>query len=259
MKKRIFTAFLVITVLTIVLYGCSVRQNRGEPVTFTTSSSVRELTIDDKIREAQIIVIGEVKTRLPSKWELQDQKDVKNATPQEISDVGLFTDFLISIDQTLKGSFDEPIIRVRAFSGETEQVRWINSSQPSYTKGHVFLLFLSEGRGPTAHVDPGHYRSVNSSTAVYEIVDGKAISSDDEWVLDELIAYIRNSLAAETSPPMPFTDTPVPADPPTETIMPTSTSAAPLTETPLPFTDTPAPTDLLTETMLPIEPTNPAP
>ena len=222
MKKRIVVAFFVIAGLSLLYSLISTQDkveqattieaapesettiddlvidqaevDKVEQVTMTEYASVAEMTIDDKIREAQLIVIGEVKTTLPSKWKRQDEKDAKDATPQEISDSGLFTDSLILIDKTLKGNFDEPIIRVRAFSGETEQVRWINSTQPSYTKGHAYLLMLMEGFGPTVHVDPGFYISINSSTAVYEIIDSRAISADDEWVLEELIAYIENAL-----------------------------------------------------------------
>ncbi len=244
MKVKVLAAITIITGLTILLYGCDARQNSGEPVTFTTDASIRALTIDEKIREAQIILIGEVKTTLPSKWKLQDQKDAKSASPQDFVEArtGLFTDSIISVKQIIKGDYQEPLVRVRSFTGETEQVRWESSSEPTYEKGHLYLLFLERDFGPTAHVDPGDFISVNSNTAVYEIVDGKAISSDDEWVLEELIAYIQTSLAAETSSPMP-----------------TSLPVEPLTETPLPFTDTPVPTDLPTETMLPIEPTSPTP
>jgi hypothetical protein len=157
------------------------------------------LTIDEKISESEIIVIGEVTTAFPTKWKLDDMKDVKDATPQEIIDAGgLFTDFLISIDRVLKGSVGDPTIRVRSFSGETNKVRWKNSSQPEYVENKLYLLFLRQDSGPTAKVDPGDFISVNSNTAVYEIVDGKAISADDEWVLEELIAYIENSLAQRT-------------------------------------------------------------
>src|SRR6266498_3534960 len=127
MNRRTLIAIFVITGLALIFYVLMPKQNKAEPITFTASASLRELTIDEKISEAQIIAIGEVKSTLPSKWKFHNKKDTKNATPQEI-------------------------------------------------------------------VDPGYYRSVNANTAVYEIVDGKAISEDDEWALDELISYIENAL-----------------------------------------------------------------
>jgi len=258
MNKKTFITIFAIVGLTIISYELTAKQNKREPVTFTESSLLRELTIDDKIKEAQVIVIGEARTTLPSKWKFHNEKDTRNATPQEIFDAGgLFTDSLLSIDQTLKGNIGEPIIRVRSFFGETEQIRWEDSSQLSYSRGHLYLLFLSQDNGPAANVDPGYYRSVNANTAVYEIIDGKAISGDgDEWLLEDLITYIKNSLSAESSSP---TSTPIPADlstpSPTSTPIPTDS----LVETPLPFTDTPVPTDLPTQTPLPTETTSPTP
>ena len=49
--------------------------------------------------------------------------------------------------------------------------------------------------GTTQIVDPGDYIPVNAINGVYEILDGRAISIDDEWVLEELIAYIKNSVS----------------------------------------------------------------
>jgi hypothetical protein len=196
MNKRTLISIFAIVGLTIIFYALIARQNKVEPVTITESALLRELTIDDKIREAQVIVIGEVRTTLPSKWKLHNEKDTKKATPQEVFDAGgLFTDFLISINQTLKGNIDEPVIRIRSFFGETEQVRWESSDEPVYNKGQLYLFFLRQDFGPTANVDPGDYISVNANTAVYAIVGDKAISADDEWVLEELIAYIQNSVS----------------------------------------------------------------
>lgn len=207
------------------------------------NGALRELSIDDKINEAQVILIGEVKTTLPSKWKFNNSKDIKRATPQEIFDAqGLFTDSIFSIDQIIKGKYDKPVIRVRTYLGETDQVQWLDPSEPSYKKEQLYLLFLTQDTGPTAGVDPGDYISVNANTAVYEIIGGRAISADDEWQLDELIAYIQNSLSAEASSPTP---TPI--------------ALESLTETPLPFTDTPVSTDIPTETPLPIETESPTP
>lgn len=167
-----------------------------KPVIVTESSSLRELSIDDKINEAELIVIGKVNTTLPSKWKKHNKKDTKEATPQEIFEGGgLFTDSIFSVDDILKGVYEEPTMRVRSFIGESEQIQWKNPSEPSFKKGQTYILFLEKDTGPTADVDPGDYISVNSNTATYEIIDGTAVSSDDEWVLDDLITYIKNAVS----------------------------------------------------------------
>lgn len=235
MSRKILISTFVIIGLATLFYVLTLKENKKEPLTFTVSSLIEEISIDEKIKRAELVIIGEVKTVLPSKWKKQNEKDVKKATPQEIYEFGLFTDSIISVDQILKGDYKEAAIRVRSYIGETEQVQVVNESQPIYKKGQIYLLFLIKDSGPTSIVDPGDYISVNSFTAVYEIIDGKAISGDgDEWVLEELVAYIEKSLSGEL--PLPTT-TPIP----TESVI----------ETPLPFTDTPVATDLPNETATP--------
>ena len=202
MNKKVII-FLAISLSVVILLGVIfTREAPREPIIFSgESASLRELSIDDKIREAQIIMIGEVKTTLPSKWKFHNEKDTKDASPQEIFEAeGLFTDSMISIEQILKGNYAEPTIRARSFMGETEKIRWVDSSEPAFRKGQTYLLFLKKDSGPTAIVDLGDYISVNANTAVYEIIDGKAVSADDEWVLDELIAYIENASPQTPTP-----------------------------------------------------------
>jgi hypothetical protein len=227
MIRKIFPALATLVILSLLLFfATTIKEGKEEPLEFSANSLLEELTIDDLIDRAELIIIGQVKTNLSSRWKSHNEKDTKNATPQEILEAeDLFTDSLISISQTLKGNSTKPVIRVRTFIGETEQVRWVNSSEPNYDVGRIYLLFLHQDNGPTQVVDPGNYIAVNAIDGVYEIVDGKAISGDDEWVLEELIAYIQTSLSPEalTQTPVPFTASPTPTDLPTLTPLPTVT------------------------------------
>lgn len=214
-----------------------VSPNKKPLVSLGSNALLIEFSIDDMIKEADLIVIGEVKTTLPSRWNGPNGNDPKNASPEEISRArGLFTDSLISINQILKGDVVQPVVRVRSFIGETDKVRWVNESEPSYVIKRTYLLFLAKDTGATAKIDAGDYVAVGAYQGVYEIVNEKAVSRDDEWILEELIAYIEKSLSGE-----------VPS--PTLTLVSTES----LVETPLPFTDTPVTTELSTETPTPTE------
>jgi hypothetical protein len=215
MNKKIVTFFILVALVSLVYIFASKRSGAVEPVVFTEHASLRALSIDDKINEAELIIIGEVRTVLPSKWKRQNEKDVRNATPQEIFESGLFTDSIITIKQIFKGNAEGVAIRVRSFIGETEQVRLLNSSQPVFERGKKYLLLLRKDFGPTSIVEPGHYKSVNANTAVYEIIGDMAKAADDEWLLEELIVYIQNKVAEST-------------------IMPTLEDTSEPTETPLP-------------------------
>jgi len=198
MKKT--TPILAVVLLAMMYFLLFAGQSKTEPVTFTQSGSIEIQTIDEKIKEAEVIVIGEVMSTLPSNWISPNGKNVKNATPEEIFEAGgLFTDTLFSVIQVLKGEFNDSEIRIRSFVGETEQVRWVDAMQVVYKQNQTYLLFLREDRGPTKVIDPGYYKSVNALWGVYEIVGDKATTSSEEWLLKDLIAYIENSLSTENS------------------------------------------------------------
>ena len=252
MNKRNLIVLLTFIVLVATLFVFTLKQDRPhETITFTVYSSLRELSINDKIKEAELIIIGRVNATLPSNWKKQNEKDLEKATPQEIFEGGLFTDSIILINKILKGDYKEASIRVRSYIGETEQVRLINSSEPLYEKGKVYLMFLGKDTGPTSVVASGDYISINSNTAIYEIVDNKAISADDEWILEELIAYIQKTLSSDI--PLP-TYTPTPIELLTETLtalpLPTETPSPTVTSTEIP---TETPTETLSETPTPTE------
>lgn len=228
--KAIITLSVVIIGLVIADSSLSTKYSESEQIVISVESLVEELTIDDKIARAELIVLGNVKSNLPSKWKYENEKEIKNAVPQEVFDAeGLFTDSIIQISQAFKGDRKEPIIRVRSFIGEIDQIRWENSSEPLFEKGETYILFLQKDTGPTAKVDPGNFISINSVNAVYKVVGGRAISADEEWLLEDLIAYIKKSLSGET--PVPVESLPLP----TETILPPTDSP---TESPV-LTDTP--------------------
>jgi hypothetical protein len=73
-NKKILIATLAFICVAIIFYILIRKEGKKEPVTFTANASPRELTIDDKIKEAELIVIGEVKTTLLSKWDGYNQK-----------------------------------------------------------------------------------------------------------------------------------------------------------------------------------------
>jgi len=204
MKRQLKTSnkvFIVIAILTLLATLLAVAK-RNIPIAYGTGGSLPYFTIDDKINKAELILIGKVTTTLPSMWMGPNGSDPKDASEKEIIRArGLFTDSLLSVKQIFKGEIADSQVRVRVFTGKTKTVVWASSSEPSYVKGRVYLLFLREDAGPTAYINPGYYKSVGAFQGVYEIVGDRAISKDDEWNLEELIAYIQSKLAESTVTP----------------------------------------------------------
>ncbi len=200
-KLLISVASTLVIGLGILFYAGAVRQTIERPVVFVSEDLFSAKNIDDKIKEAELIVIGEVTTSLPSRWNGPYGNDPQNASPQAIATAnGLFTDSIISVNKTLKGNAVDPVVRVRSFIGETPKVRWVDEYEPSFAKNRTYLLFLARDIGATASVDPGYYVPVNEILGVYEINDNRAITKGDRWLLEELIAYIEKSLSQVPTP-----------------------------------------------------------
>jgi hypothetical protein len=248
MKKNVFISVFVASGLVLFLFIIT-KPNNKIPYTFGSDSLLVRYNIDALIERAEIIVVGEVRTNLPSLWDGPfGNIDPKKASPEEIAHArGLFTDSLVFVSQTLKGDPKINIVRTRSFIGETENIRWVDESQPSFIVGKTYLLFFAKDIGGTAKINPGDYVTLGGYQGSYEIIDGKAISRNDEWVLEELIAYIQKYLSSEvlvptliTTPIDLLTETLTALPLPTETPLPTMTPTELLTETP---TETPIPTE----------------
>lgn len=222
-KKVLITIVIAVAVGVLFLVQPRTAESTAEEtIVISVDGLLPETTIDELISEADIIVIGKVSKNLPSKWKAPNGVVPKNLTSRKIfdADLSIFTDSLISVDQRLKGKDNSAVVRVRAFKGEVDNVRFESLSEPTYNIGEDYLLFLDKDAGPTQIVDPGNYISTNAIFGVYKIIDGKAISVHDEWVLEELIAYIQKSLVSD----MPLSIlSPVPTESLTE--LPTETPA----------------------------------
>lgn len=224
--KKIFLSLGTLLILIILFLNLG-----GKPkIELGSDSLLVGYTIDDLIKKSEIIVIGEVDNKLPSQWLGGNQGDLKNASPEDIARArGLFTDSLISINQILKGDFKEPFVRVRSFIGETALVTWHNDSETDFIIQKSYLLFLKKDEGATATVNPGDYISLGAYQGVYEIIGNKAISRRDEWLLEDLIAYIQKVLSepAETQNESITVETPI------STVMPETITTETTPEIPL--------------------------
>jgi len=235
MNRKILFMALIAFLGTIGLALVIGDNSSHEPLIIRESGTYRKLSIDEKIREAEIIIIGELKTVLPSRWDSDDGKGPQVVTPQSIfeADLSIFTDSLLLVNELLKGEVDDQgIIRVRSFSGEADNVRWVDNSQPAFEHGQTYLLFLKKNTGPTRNLDAGAYMSINGISAIYSVSEDIAKSVDDTWALSDLVDYIRNSISSETPSPTEASAD-LQTETPTLTETPTETSTIPA-ETPTP-------------------------
>lgn len=191
-NKKILTTLFVVIGLAILLIILFKTDKKREPIAITAYSSMEELTLDELITKADLIVVGQAKTVYPSRWNTTNGKLPDDVTTKNLSTKNIiFTDLNFLVSQNIKGEFEESVL-IRTFGGQVDQDIMIISPTESLETGQIYLLFLSrDNTGLTAGIDPGHYLVLGSIQGVYKVSDGKAISFRDEWQLEELIAYIQ--------------------------------------------------------------------
>ncbi len=195
-KKNVSILVLVAVALTAVGVLSSIffkRENR-EPIIITSYASLEKMSIDDLIAKSDLVVIGWVDTVHPSRWNTSDGNLPDDVTVETISsDMIIFTDISFHISDILKGKTEQSQVRVRIFGGEVKQDRMTISGEPSLIAGQTYLLFLSPDTGLTSEIEPGHFLVTGAIQGAYQISGDKAISVSDEWLLQDLVDYIRKS------------------------------------------------------------------
>lgn len=214
MYKKTLIAIVAITGMALLYSILNRSVDQREPITITSNASYAEMSLDDLIIQADLIVIGSLDRMYPSRWNTPDGQLPKEVTVQTITpDKIIFTDMAFNVDQAVKRQNVPPnTIRIRSLGGIVGQDQMIVSGVASLETNTTYLLFLGVDTGSTADIDPGHYFIRGGQQGMYKITDGKAVSFRDEWQVVDLIAYIEKSLSGET--PVP-TEVPVLIDTPT--------------------------------------------
>ena len=193
MNKKILTAVFASVGLVILLYAVVTKEDEREPIIITAYSSYESMSLDTLITDADLIVVGTADVAYPSRWNTPNGKLPRGTTVYSITpDKIIFTDINFNVNQVVKGEKKQNIVRIRSLGGVVEQDQMI-ADDAILEFGKNYLLFLSQDTRLTEDIDPIHYWTFGYQ-GVYEISDGKAISVKDEWVLENLIAYIQNVL-----------------------------------------------------------------
>lgn len=198
MNKKIVSILVLATVaLTAVgvLIGIFSDEGNREPIIINSYASLEKMSMDDLIAKSDLIVLGQVDTVYPSRWNTSDGNLPNDVTVETISsDMIIFTDISFNISEILKGKIEHPQVRVRIFGGEVKQDRMTISGEPSLIAGQTYVLFLSPDTGLTSEIETGHFLVTGAIQGAYQIFGDKAVSASDGWLLQDLVDYIRKSL-----------------------------------------------------------------
>lgn len=237
MNKKILVTIIALAGLAILILAFATNVDKRDPIIITSHGSYQEMSLDDLIAKADLIVMGDVDAIHPSRWNTPDGKLPAGTTIYTIKpDKLIFTDADFNVNQIIKGQGEQQTVHIRSLGGVVGQDRMIANSVV-LEMNKTYLLFLKlDTAGSTANIVPGHYWVLGGYQGVYEISNGTATSVRDQWQLADLLAHIQQPRSTET--PM---STYILAEPPTETPLPPTISAAP-TEL---FTDTPTATEII--------------
>jgi len=192
-KRPLILSILVACAL---LFGCAsvVR----EPIRIEAQVLWTQSSLDEKIAAADIIATGKVIAIEPSHWNTANGRLPPGSTPDSLPrGLTVYTDAEFQVAQLLKGDVQEAVLRVRTFGGTVGRDSMTFSGEPILERGKEYLLFLYEDTGTTADIGPEHYLVSGPMEDVFVISDGKAVSENDEWELEDLIRYIQ-------APPTPW-------------------------------------------------------
>jgi hypothetical protein len=149
-------------------------------------------SLDNLIADSQVIVVGEVLSLGPHRWNTPDGRLPEPYRSGKVPfEMIIFSDAQFRVTQTLKGEVPNPILQLRMFGGTVEDITVELEAQTQLLQGAEYLLFLMlDETGTTAQYGPGHYYLLTPSFQTFTILDGRAVSEEEEWVLEDLIQHI---------------------------------------------------------------------
>ncbi len=208
-KKQYFVFIsigLIVLIGLVVFFGIwpSKKAEPRDPITFSESGSYAYMSLGDVIYEADAIVVGEIESTLPSKWNTPDGKLPDGATAETVfRNLYIYTEHIFQVENFLKGEQADSSILIRTFGGQVGQDIMTVGSEESYQLGQTYLFFLFHDPRLANGDDLGPYLIFDQRA--YVVTNGKAVSWEDEWDIEELIAYIENSPLSTSAENIPDT------------------------------------------------------
>lgn len=170
-------------------------KDNGKVVSSSTGSLLEKYDINKLISMSDNIIIGEVNTILPSRWNSPDGKrpiNINDGKPYVI-----YTDNNIKIEESLKGSLETPTILVRTLGGRVENDGQSVEDQPSYSTGEKVLIFLKKDNNfKTKDFGDEHFVTVGQMQGKIPIVQNNVVIGGEKISLDDLRIKITENIKA---------------------------------------------------------------
>ena len=142
------------------------------PLTVESSVTMAPIVLNNSYlaQESDMIVIGEVKEILPSKWTTEDGKK-----PINFYDERIYTDVIIEVDEYLKNPQPTEKITVRTMEGQIGNDRIMSDVQAEFEPAEKVFLFLTTEDPYTKNIGGEHFMVTGLIYGKFTIEDGQAI------------------------------------------------------------------------------------
>ncbi len=152
-------------------------------VSSSTGSMLEKYDLNKLVSMSDNVVIGDVSSILPSKWNTPDGKkptDFNNAS------YTIYTDATIEVGESLKGSLSTTHITVRMLGGTVGKDVQSVEDQPSFDTNEKVLIFLKKDSDPrTKDIGYEHFTTVGLAQGKISILpNNDVIIGDEKMSLD---------------------------------------------------------------------------
>jgi len=171
-NKKIFYASALLAFLIVGGAAIFIAVIYTLPLTMESAGIMDPIVLNNSYlaQESDVIVIGEVKEILPSRWTTEDGKKSVNFYDERI-----YTDVIIEVGEYLKNPQPTEEITVRTMGGKVGNDRIIYEDEAEFEPDEKVLLFLTKEEPYTANLGSEHFRVRGLMHGKFTIEDGQAI------------------------------------------------------------------------------------
>jgi hypothetical protein len=163
-----------------------------EGITIEVSGCLPYMSHEDLSNESDVILMGNIKEILPSKWNTPDGERPTDVIEDLDHNDLIYTDIVVNVDQYLKNPFSEKEVIVRTIGGNDGYICMSVNYEPSFKTDEKVLLYLRDDTYAATH-DVGfeHFVVTGGMQGKFTLNDdGKAIGWSETVSLEELLETI---------------------------------------------------------------------
>lgn len=163
-----------------------------EGITIEVSGCLPYMSHEDLSNESDVILMGNIKEILPSKWNTPDGERPTDVIEDLDQNDLIYTDIVVNVDQYLKNPFSEKEVIVRTIGGNDGYICMSVNYEPSFKMDEKVLLYLREDTyAATRDVGFEHFVVTGGMQGKFTLNDdGKAVGWSETISLNELLETI---------------------------------------------------------------------